>query len=297
MHVGLVALVVSTVDVAYASDCIVLFDYNAREADELSVSKGEQLTYIGLAEGEDEWGQCKSAAGRIGVLPLSYLKVLAPVVHNAAGTAPSKGGERDGDRRRNSALSIAAAAHNAAATDDDAGTAEPAVREAMRRYRTRRARYNSGSNSSSLRGRWGVRFAAGPPKLTGLEDDDEVDTGAVASEHRSGIDGVPFFNLVAYMDEHDLDPRQVVRKLARALEAQQRDACIGRRTDGVQTRPAAADEDRDQRALDRGQRIAHRHGTSALAVHSEEPRQLSGDAHVDDAVLKQRVGCAHEDCM
>ena len=51
---GLVALVVSTVDVAYASDCIVLFDYNAREADELSVRRGDPLVVVSAEASPDE---------------------------------------------------------------------------------------------------------------------------------------------------------------------------------------------------------------------------------------------------
>ena len=63
---------------------VALFDYHARESDELSVSAGDLLTYFGVAEGEDEWAQCESEGGRKGVIPLSYLKVVAPVPATAS---------------------------------------------------------------------------------------------------------------------------------------------------------------------------------------------------------------------
>ena len=53
---------------------IVLYDFDADGADELTVKEGDRLVVIDR-EGSDEWWKCKDAKGREGVVPASYLDV------------------------------------------------------------------------------------------------------------------------------------------------------------------------------------------------------------------------------
>ena len=70
------------------------------------------------------------------------------------------------------------------------------MRAAIAAYRRRRAAHNG--NAALLEQRWGVRLDldSNPPRSHHTIDEEQQQT----SEHRSGIGGIPFFNLVEHMD-------------------------------------------------------------------------------------------------
>ena len=53
--------------------CVAQFDYQARNADELSISKNEHLTVV---EGSGAWWKVRSDQGRVGFAPSNYLKEI-----------------------------------------------------------------------------------------------------------------------------------------------------------------------------------------------------------------------------
>ena len=200
------------VSVASAPFGVALFDYRARETDELSVIRGEELRVHGLADGEDEWISCQAADGRTGLLPLSYVRLLSDAEHQPTAASRSSSAASAAVAR-----AVAAAAAAAAASEPNGGQGDPGLRDAMRRYRQRRAAYNGPPERDE---RWGVRTEQ--DVLGSPEPMDEFAPAGRASgggsggdgggfsrneplEHRSGLHGVPFHNLVEYMDdEHDL---------------------------------------------------------------------------------------------
>jgi hypothetical protein len=183
-------LTIARADVA-AVAAEVLYDYAAREADELSLVHGDTISIVGAATSEGpEWVRGRlTLDGWTGLLPLSYVRLLppSPAIGTSAATAAG------------AAFSAAIAAAQAAAEEDDGNTDNPALREAMRRYRRRRAAYNG--NAELLEKRWGVRL-----DLERTSDGTEAlaaqlgQRAAEPTEHRSGVGGVPFFNLVEHMD-------------------------------------------------------------------------------------------------
>jgi hypothetical protein len=209
------------VSVASAPSGVALFDYRARETDELSVIRGEELRVHGLADGEDEWISCQATDGRTGLLPLSYVRLRSDVEHQ-----PSAASRSSSAASAAVARAVAAAVAAAAASEHNGGQGDPGLREAMRRYRQRRAAYNGPPERDE---RWGVRTqqdALGSPELVdefapaGSASDGGSGGGGGGGfsrneplEHRSGLHGVPFHNLVEYMDdEHDLST-EIMRML------------------------------------------------------------------------------------
>ena len=63
---------------------IALFDFNAREPDELSVRRGEALQVLKVDDGEEGWAQGRSHDGRQGLLPLSYVRLLPSTAAEAS---------------------------------------------------------------------------------------------------------------------------------------------------------------------------------------------------------------------
>lgn len=220
MYYALLYLLAWLMHAVAAPSAVVLFDYSASETDELSVARGEKLHVRGLADGEDEWVTGHTDDGRSGLLPLSYVRILAsgeevrqPDATVAVTQLPSASAAV--------ARAVAAAAAAASIPDDMGG--DPELREAMRQYRQRRALYNG---SPAQLERWGVRLdlegnlenaaAAGSAAL----DDEFVSAGGGSGgagseplEHRSGIGGIPFFNLVEYMDDEAELASEIVRSL------------------------------------------------------------------------------------
>ena len=206
MLLALMLSVAADKNAVQAVQAVALYDYDATETDELSLRRGELLTIVGSVAGEDEWVQAKLASGTSGLIPLNYVELRAPDEPDA--TAGS------------TANSLAAAAA-AAVADADSVSGDPAVADAMRRYRNRRAFYNSGQSAEQLHGRWGVRLDLEPSSAGGSQRSDAEPLAAATvtakgivepepDEHRSGVDGVPFFNLIGYMDDGDLS-RAVVQ--------------------------------------------------------------------------------------
>ena len=196
-----------TVSAAQSTSAVGLFDFQKTEEDELSFRRGETLTILGNVDGEDEWVRAQTSGGQIGLVPISYIR-RTTLIHAQA-------------TKENSPLAAAAAAAIADAGNIDPRV-DPKVADAMRRYRSRRSLYNSGP--SELLDRWGVHLdldrASNSPAssvsaavlATGgaaAADGDEADELA---EHRSGIAGVPFYNLVGYMDGSQLSA-QIVQLL------------------------------------------------------------------------------------
>ena len=185
------ALVASSNDVP----AVALFDFSSREPDELSVRRGEALTVSSdEAPGEEGWAFGRTADGRQGLLPRSYVRLQPSPSGPAPPSAPVRAEVTPGGGA--SVVAAAAAAASAAASED------PAVASALWRYRNRRAAYNG---PAQLLERWGVSLeleAAGLPIRSAAELEAEAAAGgAEPLEHRSGVGGVPFFNLVEYMDE------------------------------------------------------------------------------------------------
>jgi hypothetical protein len=182
-------------------NAVALFDFDAREDDELSVRRGEALAIVGEVEGEDEWVRGRSMEGRIGLIPLNYVRLFPPE------DAPEEAAELSVHRGDSTAAALAAAAQ-AATVDAQDEADDPSLRDAMRRYRRRRALYNYKGPSASLE-RWGVRLNLDSPSM---EEERLAEAGVEAEEHRSGIGGVPFFNIVEYMDDADMS-REIVTLL------------------------------------------------------------------------------------
>ncbi|KAG8965811.1 cytoskeletal protein binding protein [Tulasnella sp. 419] len=54
---------------------VVLYDFVADGEDELTVNEGEKLVVVDK-EGSDEWWKCRSASGKVGVVPASYVDLM-----------------------------------------------------------------------------------------------------------------------------------------------------------------------------------------------------------------------------
>ena len=194
---------------------VALHDFESREPDELSFRRGDRLTVIAVeADGEEGWGRAWHADGRVGLLPLNYVRMEPSTAGSNAGGDLVSGVptrvEGSGSVPKAAADVHGVGPASAAWADDIYGALDSGVLDetpaqaALRAYRSRRALYNGGD--SALLQRWGVRSSdalelasnrAAPPAL------------ATEQEHRSGVGGVPFFNLIEHMDEMTL-AREVV---------------------------------------------------------------------------------------
>lgn len=149
----LIASLLAASAVAAGTPATALFDFSSHEPDELSLRRGEALTVLDPeAAGEEGWAFGQTADGRQGLLPLSYVR-LEP---SAASTEPA---------RQRVEVTAAGAVGSSWPEPSGPGAPEqdPAVAEAMWRYRNRRAAYNG---PAELLERWGVSLeleAAGLP--------------------------------------------------------------------------------------------------------------------------------------
>ena len=126
---------------------VALYDFDATEADELSFRRGDKFTILGTADGEDEWVRAGAANGEEGLVPATYLRQEPDKPEKALSPAAAT-------------LAFAAAAALADADNIAPGT-DPAVAEAMRSYRKRRAVYDvvpAAAAAADQLGRWGVRL-------------------------------------------------------------------------------------------------------------------------------------------
>lgn len=174
---------------------IALHDFAAREADELSFLRGEKLFIVSiLAEGEEGWGVARHMDGREGLFPLNYVK-LSSDPYEARQDLRSRSHLGTGLSSAGGLLTAVAAARAAAtAADHEHQSDETAM--ALRAYRLRRALYNG--PTAPLQ-RWGVGLDVSQPDAPS-----KVRSLPPTSGHRSGVHGVPFFNLIEFMDEHEL---------------------------------------------------------------------------------------------
>ncbi|KAL3931892.1 MAG: hypothetical protein SGPRY_000935 [Prymnesium sp.] len=187
-----------------------LHDFRARASDELSFRKGERLLILALSvQGEDGWGVARNADGREGLLPLNYVRVSTE--EQSTRTPP----EHAGEMPETAALEAAVLA----AVEDRLSLATTFTSEKhaapLRAYRLRRARYNGPSDPIR---RWGVA-------LLPIEDSQHASgspSDTANGQHRSGIGGVPFFNLLPYIEESKLS-----RVLLRSLREEWLPECTG----------------------------------------------------------------------
>ena len=140
--------------------------------------------------------------GTEGLLPLNYVRLLEDA-GEVVGSPVSKSGRGD-------ALAAAVAAATAAAQEAGRpGAAEDGgVGAAVWAYRNRRALYNG---PSELLQRWGVELH---PRVEGVHASDVAVDPAEPQEHRSGVGGVPFFNLLDFIEPQRLavDVVQMLRE-------------------------------------------------------------------------------------
>ena len=192
---------------AVAPTATVIFDYAAREVDELEVRRGDAVDVLGMADGEDDWLVARRRTdGASGLLPLNYVRL-----HSAEPMSGRNGGTASPVVSATPhALAEAVAAARRESEDDDGGGGgdDAALRAAVRAYRRRRALYNG---PAALNGRWGVQLdleSSADPQAKAAE----AVLGPEPAEHRSGVGGVPFFNLAEYVDEQLL-ASEIVRML------------------------------------------------------------------------------------
>ena len=199
MRSALRRLLLALLPAAIASNAVASYDFWARESDELSVRRGDVLTLLPGGEPEEGWALVRRADGREGLVPLNYMRVDAAVepsgvVHGGEGAAAAAAA---------AATSVAAAAAADADADedeDDDDDAERQLREAMRVYRNRRAAHNVGEPDAARLRRWGVTLDTSAPTAAASPI-----PAADTQEHRSGVYGVPFFNLIGeYIGEAEL---------------------------------------------------------------------------------------------
>ena len=195
----MIALLLSSRAVAEetATHAVATHEFTASQSDELSLRRGERVRMLSwAADGEDGWGRAE-ADGRVGLVPTNYLRAEEP---------PSQG--LVAQRAR-------VAADGAAARQAEAYSDDPEVAEALRQYRSRKARYNG--DPEMLR-RWGVELA---DDLAMHGDADSLGSGDVG-EHRSGVGGVPFYNLIEYFPEPNELAFEIMRSLRREWLAETR---------------------------------------------------------------------------
>ena len=168
---ALIAGLLAASAVAAGTPATALFDFSSREPDELSLRRGEALTVLDPeVAGEEGWAFGRTADGRQGLVPLSYVR-LEPA---AASTEPA--------RQHVEVTATGASWPEPSGLPAGAPEQDPAVAEAMWRYRNRRAAYNG---PAELLERWGVSLeleAAGLP----LASDAAGAHEAEPLEHRSG---------------------------------------------------------------------------------------------------------------
>ena len=170
-----------------------LFDYVASEADELTLRRGESLIILQTHTDDAGWARGRLGDGREGLLPLDYVRLLP----DDAAPEPQR---------------VAVGADGGAAHAwPDAEPAElEAVDDALRRYRSRVALYNG---PAELLDRWGVHIDL---EGSGLPLHRQAPpSGDEPLEHRSGVGGVPFFNLAEHME-----PAVLSRELVRMLRSE-----------------------------------------------------------------------------
>ena len=183
-----------------AQHAIVLFDFTAREADELSVKRGDVVELLPSEESDEEWQLVQHSHSRSGLVPLNHLKVESAAAavdgapHDRAGVSARGEMQRVPDD-----LKISTAANESPAYAEGEYI-DPMAADALRRYRSRQALYD-GTVTAALK-RWGVglELESAAPQFS----PDEWASGvqeAEPLEHRSGVGGVPFFNLVEFMEE------------------------------------------------------------------------------------------------
>ena len=149
---SLIAGLLAASAVAAGTPATALFDFSSREPDELSLRRGEALTVLDPeVAGEEGWAFGRTADGRQGLVPLSYVR-LEPA---AASTEPA--------RQHVEVTAAGASWPEPSGLPAGAPEQDPAVAVAMWRYRNRRAAYNG---PAELLERWGVSLeleAAGLP--------------------------------------------------------------------------------------------------------------------------------------
>ena len=192
-----------------------LHAFTAREGDELSVRRGEPLRVLALAvEGDEDWSRARREDGRVGLLPRSYLEVRDSPASAAAAEPSGARVDPDGSAsawRRYEHVDYdaeyadfgdsAASSGGGPLLQEEFG-ADDALGAARRAYNARRALYNNGASGTARK--WGVeveldQFASGEAAARRLDDE--------PLEHRSGVDGVPFFNLAGGADDAALEAR------------------------------------------------------------------------------------------
>jgi len=210
---------------------VALFDFAAREDDELSLKTDDAIMLLPPESGDEEEGWVRVRRRRDGVDGLVPLSYVGPAdadgcdAHTAeacnrglsqweAAEARAAAAERRVGLSSEAGLATrgsGAGGHGAGSPDVPAAAA-PAVSEALDRYRRRPALYNTDRPSAiSREQRWGVGL--------GLEEQGlPAGAGAAAPaavEHRSGVGGVPFFNLAEVLDEETLasEVAAVLRRL------------------------------------------------------------------------------------
>ena len=189
----LAAALLSTASPQRATPALALFDYVASEADELTLRRGESLTILQTHTDDAGWARGRLGDGREGLLPLDYVRLLP----DDAAPEPQR---------------VAVGADGGAAHAwPDAEPAElEAVDDALRRYRSRVALYNG---PAELLDRWGVHIDL---EGSGLPLHRQAPpSGDEPLEHRSGVGGVPFFNLAEHME-----PAVLSRELVRMLRSE-----------------------------------------------------------------------------
>ena len=87
----LIASLLAASAVAAGTPATALFDFSSHEPDELSLRRGQALTVLDSeAAGEEGWAFGRTADGRQGLLPLSYVRLDA--VSSAFGSVSSSVG-------------------------------------------------------------------------------------------------------------------------------------------------------------------------------------------------------------
>ena len=158
--------------VAAGTPATALFDYSTHEPDELSLRRGEALTVLDAeAAGEEGWAFGRTADGRQGLLPLSYVRLEAL----SASTEPARQQHVEVTTTGAARSSWPEPAGSSGLPPAGAPEQDPGVAEAMWRYRNRRAAYNG---PAELLERWGVSLeleAAGLPLASGAMPEAQQD--------------------------------------------------------------------------------------------------------------------------
>ena len=189
---------------AIAEHAYVLFDFAARDTDELSVRVGEALLITPHESGEEGWVHATRLRDSVsGLVPTSYVRSLdgpASASQLRVQVASTGGATLE--------ATLEPAARSAGA-ENGAGHLDAHVSDALRRYRQRRAAYNSAFSADgraqavdveAALAHWGVGISFSE-STSGSSGGGGSDVSDGLLEHRSGVGGIPFFNLIELMDE------------------------------------------------------------------------------------------------